>query len=117
MLTAIFAASLAAADVSFEEQPGYTFVGPLLLMACPLAILILLLILLIPTLLANAQQRRKSYAYMDASTRQNEKTLELLQEIRGELRQMNEHLTRIALGGQQDTAVQPTDLTARRPAR
>jgi hypothetical protein len=74
-----------------------------------------LLILLIPMLLANAQQRRKSYAYMDASARHNEKMLELLEEIRGELRTLNERLTRIALGGQQDTVVQPTDVTARRP--
>jgi hypothetical protein len=116
MLTAVFAALLAASDLPSEEpHAALEWLGPLLTIACPLGIMVALLIVLIPTFLANSQQRRKNYAYMDAAARHNERTLQLLEEIRGELRTLNERLTRIALGGQQDTVVQPTDVTVHRP--
>src|SRR6266852_4239431 len=113
MLTTVFAALLAAADVTAEEPHApFEWVGLLLQMVCPLAVIVALFVLL---LLAVARQQRKSDAYMHAAARHCEKTLELLEEIRGELRTLNERLTRIALGGQQDTVVQPTDVTAHRP--
>jgi hypothetical protein len=111
MLIAVLA-TLGAISSSGEEPGGSpdwvgrSFVTCLLLM---------IVMLLISLLLTNVQHWRKNHAYMDAAARQNDKVVEVLEEIRGELRDLNERLTRIALGGQQDTVVQPTDVTARRP--